>query len=215
MIGLVFDLDGTLIDSVPDIHRIANEVLEIEGLGAISLDETRAYVGHGLGHFVTQVLAQKGQPPEGALNTRITQAFLERYGQGHGLTKLYPDVIETLEYLKKQGHPLAICTNKPTAATQATLDHFGLTQFFPIVVAGDTLAQRKPNPEPLVFAQKELGVSNILFIGDSEVDADTAERARIPFALFTEGYRKTPTGTIPHDHRFSKFSELPGIVATL
>ena len=118
-----------------------------------------------------------------------------------------------LETLHQKGHRIGLCTNKPVAPTNDILDHFGLTNLFSVVIGGDSLAQRKPDPAPLLAAFEALGGPGI-YVGDSEVDAQTAERAGIPIALFTEGYRKTPVAELTHEWAFRDFADLSAIIAT-
>lgn len=215
MIGIVFDLDGTLIDSAPDIHRVANEVLALEGLAPITFAQARSFIGNGVGIFVERALAAQGLGTDGARHARMVAAFTERYEHAHDLTRLYPGAAEALAELAGMGHPLALCTNKPYRPTLAALDHFGLHDRFAVVIGGDSLPERKPHPAPLLETARRLGAPRVLFVGDSEIDAETAERAGIGFALFTEGYRKRPVEEIPHDLRFDDFAALPGIVARM
>ncbi len=213
--AILFDLDGTLIDSAPDIHRVANEVLALEGLREISLAQARSFVGSGVPVFVSRLLAAQVQPPEGALHARMVAAFSARYEHAHALTTLYPGVREALAALAQAGYPLGLCTNKPIGPTRAVLVHFGLADTFAAVICGDSLPERKPDPAPLLRTTAELGAACALFVGDSEIDAETAERAGLPFALFTEGYRKSPPEALAHAVRFSQFAELPALVARI
>lgn len=215
MKGIIFDLDGTLIDSAPEIHRIANEVLSREELGEITLAQTRSYVGHGLPNFVAQMLSDKNCPAEGDLHARVVQDILSLYVEGHQLITLYPGALEALEQLSQLGFQMAICTNKPYAPAQATLKHFDLQHFFNVVIAGDSLPKRKPDPLPLLETAKRLETQNVVFVGDSEVDAETAQAANVPFALFTQGYRKGPVTSLPHDVLFDDFGKLPEIIQSI
>jgi phosphoglycolate phosphatase len=95
------------------------------------------------------------------------------------------------------------------------LAHLGLDVHFPVVIGGDSLSVRKPDPAPLRAAVAGLGARDVVYVGDSEVDAETAARAGLPFALYTEGYRKGPVERIAHDRAFADFAELPGVVADL
>jgi phosphoglycolate phosphatase len=124
-------------------------------------------------------------------------------------------VTGALDALRAAGHRLGICTNKPEEPTLLVLELLGLARYFDVVVGGDTLAQKKPDPAPLAHAFAALGDGARLYVGDSEVDAETAQRAGVRFALYTEGYRKMPVETLAHDWRFADFTDLPGIVAAM
>lgn len=212
---VIFDLDGTLIDSAPDIHATANAVLAQEGQAPMSLEVIRSFVGNGVPTLVARMLARRGLPDSGAQHARMTADFVRRYDAAVDLTELYPNVLETLNILQSAGHRLGLCTNKPEAATRAVLAHFGLSDLFDAIIGGDSLPQRKPDPAPLRAVLAHLGAAQAIYVGDSEVDAATAQAAALPFALFTEGYRKTPVEDLPHAALFDDFVALPGIVARL
>jgi phosphoglycolate phosphatase len=129
------------------------------------------------------------------------------------LTQLYPGVPEALSVLLGAGHVLGICTNKPEAPARHVLEAFGLTGFFPVVLGGDSLPQRKPDPAPLRAVAEALGGGAVIFVGDSEVDAETAEAAGVPFLMFTESYRQSEVEEIAHAARFDSFAALPELVA--
>ncbi|MBC7739028.1 MAG: HAD-IA family hydrolase, partial [Candidatus Saccharibacteria bacterium] len=140
--------------------------------------------------------------------------FMSRYDDAVTLTLLYPNVAETLDQLRLDGHLLALCTNKPMRPTLALLRHLNLGQHFTKILAGDSLPVHKPDPAPLLAAFDMEGTGPDLYVGDSEVDAETARRANVPLLLFTEGYRSTPIADLTHRAAFSAFSDLPGLVAT-
>ena len=212
MSAIVFDLDGTLIDSAPDIRAAANGMLKEEGRDPLDLATITSFIGNGLPNLVGLVI--EARRLDMARHEALTARVLDHYTAGNGaLTKLYPNVRDVLETLHRDGHHLGLCTNKLIAPTRDILGHFGLTNLFRVVIGGDSLAERKPHPTPLLATFEALGSPGI-FVGDSEVDAETARRAKIRFALFTEGYRKTPVAALPHDWSFGDFLVLPAIVAT-
>lgn len=213
MARIVFDLDGTLIDSAPDIHGIANRLLAAEGKPAISLAQARDFIGNGASVFVQKMRAANGIPD--SEHDRLLSAFIAAYDDAVHLTVPYPGVRETLEALRGQGHALGVCTNKPLRPTRAVLAHLGLDCFFDVVLGGDSLPVHKPNPAPLKAAFDALPDGREIYVGDSEVDAETARRAEVPFLLFSEGYRKTPVDQIPHRQAFSRFDQLTPLIDNL
>lgn len=213
--AVIFDLDGTLIDSAPDIHAAANRVLRGEGLEEQSFEQVRSFIGRGVPHLIRQLLIAAGHGEDDARHTRMTNHFVAGYEEAVGLTRPYPGVAEALEHLRAAGHPLGICTNKPEAATRAVLAHLGLDAPFSVIVGGDSLPVRKPDPAPLHLAVSRLDQPLAIFVGDSEIDAETALAAGLPFLLFTEGYRKSPVEALPQIGRFSHHAELPGLIAAL
>ncbi|HEY0212699.1 MAG TPA: phosphoglycolate phosphatase [Paenirhodobacter sp.] len=211
--ALIFDLDGTLLDSAPDIHAVSNAVLQEYGFAPLEFQQVRSFIGHGVPHLLGCLLTASGADPNGGLVDRMIPTFNRIYEQAVTLTLPYPGVQQVLRTLKAEGHPMAICTNKPIGPTHATLNHFDLAPLFDTIIGGDSLPTRKPDPAPLLRAHTDLGGGPALYIGDSEVDAETAQRAHLPFILFTEGYLKTPVADVPHDATFSQFANLPEIVA--
>ena len=210
----IFDLDGTLVDSAPDIHRAVNIVLSGEGLAPLSLEAVRGLVGHGASVLIERVMATSGLPPAPDTHARLYGRLIEVYEDAVHLTHPYPGAVAALEALAAGGWRLGLCTNKPERPARALLAHLDLARFFPVVVGGDSLAERKPHPAPLLQVVAGLGAGAAVFVGDSEVDAETAAAAGLPFALFTEGYRKAPVAALPHAFAFDDWSRLPGWLAT-
>ncbi|OSP56296.1 phosphoglycolate phosphatase [Pseudoruegeria sp. SK021] len=207
MTAIVFDLDGTLIDSVPDLHAAANRMLKAEGCPPLDQAAIRAFVGNGVPHLVRLILQASGIDMRE--HARLVSVFLAIYqADPCTLSTLYPGVRTCLDQLHAAGHTLGICTNKPEAPTEAILAGFGLRHLFSVVIGGDTLPVRKPDPAPLTAAFSALEPGPRLFVGDSEVDAETAQAQGAPFALFTEGYRKAPAAQLPHDVLFSTYEDL-------
>lgn len=216
---VIFDLDGTLIDSAPDIHATANTVLAEDGLGPLDLATVRGFVGRGVPHLVDRLLEAHGVR-DPARAARMVAAFTDRYEAAVTLTRPYPGVPAALAALTAAGHTLGICTNKPVAPARAILRHLGLLDVFSVIIGGDSLRQRKPDPAPLILAIEDAavvagGAGPSLYVGDSEVDAQTAQAAGIPLALFSGGYRKTPIHQLPHRVAFDDFGQLSGIVADM
>ena len=208
-IRIVFDLDGTLIDSAPDICAVANRLISPQG-GKITLAQTHSFIGNGVSVFIDRMLAATTLPPDlhGALLVQFKQAYLTAFDH----TQLYEGVQDALGHLQQAGHHLGICTNKPLAPTHAVLDHLQLSPYFGAIWGGDSLPVHKPDPAPLHAAFAALGSGPAIYVGDSEVDAQTAQAVDVPFLLFTEGYRKTAVEAIPHTAAFSDFRALPDLV---
>lgn len=214
-LNLIFDLDGTLIHSAPQIHDAANKVFSAKGLPGFPYETVRGFIGNGVGVLVGRLLAHHGLASDGPLHGELVAAFISTYEEAFDLTTLYPGVPDALSALSEAGHRLAICTNKPQGPTRAVLRHFGLEPLFPVVIGSDTLPQRKPDPAPLLAALTGLGSGPSLFIGDSEVDAATAKAAGVPLALFTQGYRSAAPETLGAKILFDDFSTLPRVIAHL
>lgn len=210
MARIVFDLDGTLVDSAPDIRGVANAILAAEGRAPLTLDEVRGFIGNGAAVFVQRMCAARDLP--GSELPRLLAGFLDRYEGAVAQTVPYRGALGALRALAARGHALGLCTNKPLAPTRAVLAHFGFAPLMGAVVGGDSLPVHKPDPAPLLAALEALGDGAAVYVGDSEVDAETAARAGVPFVLFTEGYRKAPAEALPHEAAFADFAALPPLL---
>lgn len=213
---VVFDLDGTLIDSAPDIHASVNAVLGKNGRNLLTLQQVRSFIGGGVDVLWDRIIVATETPPEAKPD--LLAAFMVLYHDANTLTQFYPGVVKALEVLADRGHPLGICTNKPLGPTLAILRHLGMDGLFGQVIGGDSLPQRKPHPQPLVAALTGLGAHpdqpRAFYVGDSEYDAVCAAAVPVPFLLFTQGYRSTPVQDLPHLASFDDFDELPALIET-
>ena len=212
MARIVFDLDGTLIDSAPDIQGIANRILQAEGRDPIDLATTHKFIGNGTKVFIDRMIAARDL--DEADHDRLHAAFLAHYDDAVDLTHPYPGVVAALDALARD-HALGICTNKPIKPTRHVVDHLGWSARFGVVYGGDSFAVKKPDPAPLHAAFAALGDGPCLYVGDSEVDAETADRAGVPFLLFTEGYRRGPVADMPHSIAFDDWRAVPDLVARM
>ncbi|MGY6696304.1 MAG: phosphoglycolate phosphatase [Roseinatronobacter sp.] len=208
--AVVFDLDGTLIDSAPDIWNAANRVLEEVKLPSVTFEQSRSFIGRGARIFVERMEMAVTGENRADRTADLHRRFLHHYERAHENTRIYPYVPEALKDLASQGLRLGLCTNKPMAPTQAVLRHLGWAELFGSVIGGDTLPVAKPDPAPLHEAVARLGVglSEIVYIGDSETDSETAEAAGARFGLYTEGYRKGPPDSLFHHFKFADYRQL-------
>lgn len=216
--AVIFDLDGTLVDSVPDIHAAVAAFLAERGHAPLDLATVTGFVGNGVPKLLERVLRTVGERHDAVAVAAAEPRFLAIYGAApSALSSLFPGVAEALAALAAAGFRLGVCTNKPAEPTHQVLADFGIISRFAAVVGGDSLPQRKPDPAPLRRVADLLGVemAAVTYVGDSEVDAATAAAAGVPFLLFTEGYRKTPAEKLPHLARFDDFARLPGLLRNL
>jgi phosphoglycolate phosphatase len=212
---VVFDLDGTLIDSAPDIAAAVNAMLAAEGCAPLDLPTATSFIGNGLPRLVARVIEARALPAGD--HPRLTAAMRAQYDAAPArLTRPYPGVPAMLAALAARGHPLGLCTNKPEGPARAVLRDLGLLPFFASVLGGDRLPVLKPDPAPLLACVAELGhPAPPLFVGDSEVDAATARAAGVPFLLFTRGYRKSPAADLAPAASFDDHARLPALIARL
>lgn len=207
---VVFDLDGTLVHSAPDIHAAVNRMLAAERLPPLDVGTVVSFIGRGMPVLVTRVMGARDIP--GDQHPRLLRALKAEYDAApSALTRPYEGVVEALGVLRDRGHPMGVCTNKPEDSARAVLEALGLTGFFRSVVGGDRLAVPKPDPAMLRACVEELGGGGCLFVGDSEVDAATAKAAGVPFALFTRGYRAATVEELAPDAVFDDWAAMTGI----
>ncbi|MCG7394173.1 phosphoglycolate phosphatase [Microvirga sp. ACRRW] len=211
--AIIFDLDGTLVDSACDLQDATNTLLKEEGLRQITLDETKSMVGDGAAKLVERaIVATSGDVSR--LPTLVARflAIYESNASHH--TQAYPGVRETLESLKSLGLSLAVVTNKPYAATIDILEALDLQRFFDAVVGGDTLAERKPHPAPVHLALKRLGSEPeaALMVGDNYHDVQAAKAAGLRAFAVTYGYSHKPHAELGADGLIDTMPDLLPIV---
>jgi phosphoglycolate phosphatase len=189
---VLIDLDGTLVDTVPDLAYATDVMMQRLGLPERGEPAVRAWIGNGVERLVKRALlgAVDGEP-DAELYARAYPIFLEVY-QANVCTysRLFPGVAEGIAYLKKLGVPLGCVTNKPAQFTEPLLRQLGLYDSFGIVVSGDTLTEKKPHPAPLLHAAAHFDVppSECLLIGDSINDVQAARAAGFAVLCVTYGY---------------------------
>jgi len=190
--AVLFDLDGTLVDSAPDLTLAANKMLSALGYPQVNCSQVKGWVGDGVRSLVRRALtAILGDVPAESLIEQSYVLFQRYYTESvYQDSSLYPRVHETLHTLKSSGFALACVTNKPSRFTKPVLEKSGLTGFFGAVVSGDDLSLKKPDPAPLEFAAEQLGVplTACVLVGDSINDISAAGAAGIPVLWATYGY---------------------------
>ncbi|MCC7274236.1 MAG: phosphoglycolate phosphatase [Alphaproteobacteria bacterium] len=216
--AIVFDFDGTLVDSAADLRTALNRTLAEAGLEPVAGDAVRRMIGDGAAKLVERGFAARAMPLAAPELERWTRRFLEIYEPiSADQTAPYPGVVATLEMLAARGHRLGLCTNKPERATRLMLQRLGLDRLLGAVVGGDTLAVRKPRPEPLLAALAGLGIAaaSAVMVGDNEHDVATAHAAGVPIVVVAYGYSRTPLDELGADARIAAFAELPSALDAL
>lgn len=191
----LLDLDGTLLDSIPDLAFAANAMRVELGMSPLREDVVATFVGKGVDNLVRRSLAGslEGADPEPAEFDRARAAFYRHYHLVNGeKAQVYPGVIDGLKQLREQGLKLAVVTNKPTEFTLPLLQRTGLAGFFDAVVCGDTCARRKPDPDQVLHACDLLGVTapQAVTIGDSLNDAQAGRSAGTQVLVVPYGYNE-------------------------
>ena len=216
--AIVFDLDGTLIDSAPDLALHLNEVMRAEGLPAFSLDEVRGMIGGGLKLLLERAFAAHGGKPRTTSLDSATATYLNRYKARPVIeTRLYQGAADTLARLAGSGRKLGLCTNKPTAVTRDILAALDIDRHFSAVVGGEAEVPKKPHRAMLDATLAGLGVraGNAIMVGDSAADVGTARAAGVPVIVVSYGYTKTPSDSLGADAVIDHLSELEVALAHL
>lgn len=210
---VLFDLDGTLIDTAPDLAHSMDLVMRDLHLPAQGLKKVRRFIGHGVRRLVEDILSTEleGRPAQATLEKALG-AFNEHYReQLVQKSSLYPGVLECLRTLRSRGVRLACVTNKPKAFTEPLLGHFQIDRYFDLVLSGDSLAKKKPDPFPLVHACQQLAVKTVdsIMVGDSSSDILAARNAGIRCMYASYGYSEAETvKALEPDGVLDSFAEL-------
>jgi phosphoglycolate phosphatase len=211
--AILFDLDGTLVDSAADITRALSAIREGRGAGPIAAEDVRPLVSQGAATVVALGLGPAAGEP-----ARDLAEFREALrGLPIDPSIIYPEVIDALEMLAAAGHPMAVVTNKPEGLARVLLEGLNLSRFFAAIVGGDTAPMPKPDPAPIFLALDLLGAGSpgAMLIGDSPVDAGAARAAGLPFLLYEAGYDPQGCKVTNVAGRFSRFGALPALVASI
>jgi phosphoglycolate phosphatase len=215
---LVFDLDGTLIDSAPDLAGALNTLLDEEGLAPLPVESVRNMVGEGAVRMIERGLEAHGRTLTPEMTEDYRQRFIALYEQRMtDETVIFPGVMEALGVLAEGGRPMAVCTNKPEGLSLAILADLGMARYFSAVIGGDSLAERKPHPLPLTTAVKRAGgdPGNAVMIGDSMTDVAAARAAGTPVVVVSYGYTRIPPRELGADLVIDAFAHLHDALDTL
>lgn len=213
--AIVWDLDGTLIDSAPDLCRALNAVLAESNCEPLEVDMVKTMIGNGVPKLVERGFNAVGEYLSDEELDAMVEKFAVNYSANPTLyTRLYPGVVEALETLAAAGVKQGLCTNKPEAVTRSILRELDIDQYFSAVVGGDTTDTGKPDPMPLQFCIDTMGatVGGTIMIGDSAVDAGTARALGIPIGLVAHGYRDTDLADIDADFLVKDIASVPELL---
>jgi len=214
---IAFDLDGTLVDSVPDLTDAVDQMLGQLGRQPAGEERVRCWVGNGAEMLVRRALSKDGTDEQAnkvseTLLANAMTCFYQNYTSCNGkYSRLYPGVEQTLKAIKGQGIPMVLITNKPAQFTATLLAQLGLDMYFNIVLSGDSLTHQKPHPEPLLYAAMRSGANpmNCLMVGDSRSDVEASRASFFKVVCVDYGYNHgEPISSSKPDCLVSSVAEL-------
>jgi phosphoglycolate phosphatase len=209
---IAFDLDGTLVDTAPDLIGTLNAILHDEGLPALPLDQARPFIGHGARWLIERGFEAAGQHLEPARSQRLFDRFIPRYRDRIAQeSRPFPGCEAALDALIGAGARLAVCTNKPTALSVALVEAVGLSRRFAAVVGPDSAPAAKPDPRHLQAAVAAAGgtIGRAVLVGDSATDAGAARAAGAGLVLVSFGYTAIPAAQLDPDELVEAYDQLP------
>lgn len=214
----MFDLDGTLVDSAPDIMAALNATLATDGLAPFDLERVKTMIGGGSRRLIERALAARDQAADVARIDRLVAAFEKIYTDNPCQeTRLFPGAVALMDALAAQGARLGMCTNKPGAVTLRLLEALDVARYFGAVVTGSDGFAKKPDAAMLTATFHKLGCNaeEGVMIGDSAADVGCARAAGCPVVLVSFGYTHEPATTLGADAVVDGFDEILPILQTL
>ena len=208
-LSVCFDLDGTLVHTAPDLVRVTNEIIALEGLPETDYAPAAQVVGFGSRALLHGAFERAGHSVSDPRMDELQRMFLLRYA--HDIARLsapYPGVVDTLETLRSEGAELSVCTNKPGWLARPLLDALHMSRFFARVVGGDEAPRSKPDPRHVFAAAGHRDARRIAMVGDSWPDVRAGHNARVFTALVTYGYSADPQIRLRADARLRNVREL-------
>lgn len=217
-VTIAFDLDGTLVDTAPDLVHALNAVLTEQGLPPALFEEARMMVGHGAKRLIERGYAATGLPLSPELSPRLVERFVDVYRTRIAdESRPFPGVQAALDYLAGQGAILSVCTNKRTDLSVALLDALGMSHRFASIIGADAAPAAKPDARHLLFAIEQAGgdPKRAVMVGDSSTDVGAAKNAGIPVIVVSFGYTDIAPRDLGADLVIDSYVELPQAVMDL
>jgi len=215
MLTIVFDLDGTLVDTAPDLISTLNLVLAQENMAPVDYDAARRMIGGGARGMIERALAAEGRVCSRAELDRLFGAFIEHYAAHIAdRSRPFPKVEAALEHLAEEGHRLAVCTNKLAWLSVRLLDKLNLSRHFAAICGQDTFGVQKPDPRMLTLTIQRAGgePDRAVMVGDSGTDIRASRAASVPVIAVDFGYSEVPIATLRPDHIIGSFGDLPAAI---
>jgi phosphoglycolate phosphatase len=210
--AIVWDLDGTLVDSAPDLATALNTLLFEQGRHSHSVARVRPMIGAGVAKLIERGFRASGAPLDEAARDALVPRFMEIYRAcATDKTCLVPHARDVLNHFYQAGIEQGLCTNKPLAVTRQIVNALDISGFFGSIVGGDSTPGKKPDPLPLLRCLEELGVrpDDAVMIGDSGADVGAARAAHVPVILVPDGYTGVPAVSLGADYVVGNLADIP------
>jgi len=209
-LSICFDLDGTIVDTAPDLVRVTNEIIALEGLPETDYKKARLDVGYGSYALIKNAFFRCGHTASEDRIQELRELFLAAYAENIAeLSKPYPGVLKVLNEMRRAGARLSVCTNKPGYLARPLLDALGMSQYFERIVGSDDVERNKPYADHIWAAAGHRRRGPIVMIGDSLPDVLAARAAKVPIIIMAYGYSATPVMKLGADRILRNFRELP------
>lgn len=208
--AVIFDLDGTLVDTAPDLWRATNHVLASCGRRAVTLDEVRAFVGHGARKLIQRGLRATGEPLDDQAIEPLYEKFVAYYDKHIAVDSVpFPGCVALLDRLRAEGISLGVCTNKLEGLSVRLIEALDLSSYFDAIIGPDTIGIAKPDPAPYRETLRRMGREGApsLLVGDTETDVLTARAAGVPVIGVTFGYTPRPIAEFSPNSLVDHFDE--------
>ena len=210
--AIVWDLDGTLVDSAADLATALNTLLNEQGQQGHTVENVRPMIGAGVAKLIERGFRASGAPLDETARDALVPLFMDIYtGCATDNTALIPHAHAVLNHFYHAGIKQGLCTNKPHSVTRLILNSLAITGFFGSIVGGDSTSMRKPDPLPLLTCLEELGVrpENAVMVGDSGADVGAARAAKVPIILVPDGYTGVPAVSLGADFVVGNLADIP------
>jgi len=211
--AIIWDLDGTLVESAPDLANALNTLLNERGQHGHTVEQVRPMIGAGVAKLIERGFRAAGAPLDARTRDALVPRFMEIYTRcATDSTHLVPHAREVLQQFYDAGTPQGLCTNKPHAVTRRILDVLDISGFFASIVGGDSTTEKKPHPLPLLTCLEELNTrpADAVMIGDSGADVGAARAAGAPVILVPDGYTGEPAVSLGADYVVGSLADIPG-----
>ena len=215
---IVFDLDGTLVETAPDLHRATNEIMRLEGLNEVDLERTRAFVGHGARALIKRGAELSNTEFSDDKLDKLTKQFIDIYQTDIAAQSyLFENVQEVMDQLEAAGAKFCVCTNKKTHLAVKLLETLNIAHRFQSIVGADSVTYKKPHQQHYTQAVEEAGgnLAKSIMIGDSISDVGAARNAGAPVVIVSFGYTDIAPKDLGPDAIIDNYSELPDALRSI